>query len=269
MRNWATRLLILIALNAVPVVGVGWAGWATATALVLYWCETIILVALVAVRIYLHRKWTNKRGHYVEVVVETTLDGVTKTKTRVGHFGTNFCTVALVFSAGQALFLGLILWKTGLLQTVNVSQLKQGLTAITAFLLTGFVVDLAGLRQWPFAQIRRLSDAVLWRVFLVHIAIIIGVFATLWFKLPRSTLIAFVVLKLYTDITAQVPQYNPPDAPHWMVRLLGSGFADYWRVQRHDEEERAADEETVFSGKPMPLKQNPAGQYHRQSRANS
>jgi hypothetical protein len=214
VKNWLTRLLILIALNSVPVVGVGWAGWATATALVLYWCETVILVVLVAIRIYLHRKWTNKRGHYVEVVTETDYDGVRKTKTRVGHFGTGFCTVALVFSAGQALFLGVILWKTGLLRTVNVSQLKEGLTAITAFLLCGFSVDLAGLRQWPFAQIQRLSDAVLWRVFLVHIVIIIGVFATLWFNLPRSTLIVFVVLKLYTDIMAQIPQYNPADAPH-------------------------------------------------------
>lgn len=269
MKSWATRLLILIGLNAVPVVGVGWAGWATATALVLYWCETIILVVLVAVRIHLHRKWTNKRGHYTEDTVETTRDGVSRRETRVGHFGANFLTVALAFSFGQALFLFLILWKTGLLRTVNLSQLKQGLAVTTAFLFCGFFIDVAQLKQWPFALIRRLSDAVLWRVFVVHIAIIIGVFATLWFGLPRSTLIAFVVLKLYTDLTAHIPQYNPTEAPHWMVRWFGSGFAEYWRSERHDEEERAAAEETVFTGQPMPLKENRAGQQHRQSRANS
>ena len=269
MRNWATRVAILVGLNAVPVIGVGWAGWATATALVLYWCETVILVLLVAIRIHLHRKWTNKRGHYVEVVTETTQNEITRTKTRTGHFGTNFLTVALVFSMGQALFLGVILLKAGLLQTVNISQLKEGLVAVSALLLCGFVVDLTRLRQWPFAQIRHLSDAVLWRVFVVHIAIIIGVFSTLWFGLPRSTLMVFVVLKLYTDLTAQLPQYNPANAPHWMVWLLGSGFADFWRAQKHRDEERAANEETIFAGAPMPARENSVAQQHRQSRARS
>src|SRR5215470_7196700 len=78
--NWLARLSLLFGLNAVPVVGVARAGWTNATALVLYWCETVILVLLVALRIRLHRRWTNKRGHYCETLVKITQNGLSTTK---------------------------------------------------------------------------------------------------------------------------------------------------------------------------------------------
>ncbi len=269
MIKWFARLLGLVGLNAVPVVGVGWAGWTTATALLLYWCETMILVVLVAIRIHLHRRWTNKRGHYTEVRTTITKNGLTTNKTRIGHFGTGFLAVALIFGLVQAIFLAFILWKTHLLETVDLTQLKQGLTAITFFLLFGFFMDLAQLRQWPFARIRSLSNAVLWRVFLVQIVIIVGVIGAAWFGLPKITLIAFVALKFYTDATAHLGQYDPAEAPGWMVRLLGSGFSEYWRVQKRDDQERALAEEEVFDGRPMPFEENAIGQQDRQSRMNS
>jgi hypothetical protein len=53
----------LAGLNAVPVLGVLGGAWSSATALALYWCETVLLSMLIAVRIELHRHATHKRGH--------------------------------------------------------------------------------------------------------------------------------------------------------------------------------------------------------------
>ncbi len=251
--NWLARLSLLIGLNAVPVVGVAWAGWTNATALVLYWCETVILVLLVTVRIDLHRRWTKKRGHYCEMLVKTTRSGLTRTERRIGHFGTSFIAVALMFAIAQGIFLSFVLREEHLVDKVSFTQLRQGLAATTAFLCLGLFIDLSGLRGRPFAWIRDMSNAVLWRVFLVQIVIIGGVIGSSWFGLPRTALVTFVVLKFYTDATSQLGQYDPPEAPAWMVRLFGDSFGRYWRAVKHDDQVRAAAEEEIFKGSPMPL----------------
>ena len=255
--NWLARLSLLLGLNAVPVVGVAGAGWTNATALVLYWCETVILVLVVALRIHLHRRWTNKRGHYCEVLVKTTRGSSSKTQTTIGSFGTSFIIAALMFAIIQAIFLSFILYKTRLLDKVSFAQLSQGLAATTVFVCLGFFIERRGLRERPFAWIRDMSNAVLWRVFLVQIVIICGVIGSMWLGLPRATLITFVVLKLYTDATAQLPQYDSAEAPAWMVRLLGNSFARYWRAEKQVDQARAEAEEEIFNGKPMPLETTP------------
>ena len=255
--NWLARLSLLLGLNAVPVVGVVGAGWTNATALVLYWCETVILVLLVALRIRLHRRWTNKRCHYCETLVKITRNGLSRTERSTGYFGTSFIVVALTFATAQVVFLSFILYKTHLLDNVSFTQLMQGLAATAMFLCVGFLIDLKGLRERPFAWIRDMSNAVLWRVFLVQIVIICGVVGIAWLGLPRITLITFVALKLYTDATSQLPQYDPAEAPTWMVCVFGNGFAQYWRAAKRLDQARAAAEEEIFYGRPMPLEKTP------------
>jgi len=165
--------------------------------------------------------------------------------------------VALTFATVQAVLLAFILYKTHLADNVSVAQLTRGLSATTILLCLGFLVDLKGLRDRPFAWIREMSNVVLWRVFLVQIVIICGAIGIGWLGLPRFTLITFVALKLYTDATAQLPQYDPADAPGWMVRIFGSDFARYWRDAKRVDQTRAAAEEEIFCGQPMPLEQTP------------
>ena len=255
--NCLARLSLLLGLNAVPVVGVAGAGWTNATALVLYWCETVILVLLVALRIRLHRRWTNKRCHYCETLVKITRNGLSRTERSTGYFGTSFIAVALTFATAQAVFLSFVLYKTHLLDNVSFTQLIQGLAATAMFLCVEFLIDLRGLRERPFAWIRDMSNAVLWRVFLVQIVIICGVVGIAWLGLPRITLITFVALKLYTDATSQLPQYDPAEAPAWVVCVFGNGFARYWRAAKRVEKARAAAEEEIFYGRPMPLEKTP------------
>lgn len=60
----------------------------------------------------------------------------------------------------------------------------------------------------------------------------------------------FIVLKLLNDLATQLPQYNPKEAPRWMVRLLGPGFAEYWRKERTGEIVSASEDEEPFTGVP-------------------
>jgi uncharacterized protein DUF6498 len=244
------RLTQLIGLNAVPVAGVAWAGWTNKTALALYWCETVMFIILVFIRIHVHRMATQKRGHYVEILVTSTSGNARRRRNKVGYFATSFLVFSLAFSLGQLFFLGFATRDTG--DAVDRAKLIQGVEASAAFLFVGFVMDLAGIKERPFAWIRNMSMGALWRVFLVQFAIIIGAVGSTMFGWPRATLIAFVFLKLYTDATSQLPQYDPKEAPQWTQRIFGKGFAEFWRADKQKETEREAAEEQKFTGTPMP-----------------
>lgn len=252
--NRFMRVTQLIGVTSVPVAGVVWAGWTNATALVLYWCETLLLILLVAVRIHLHRTLTRKRGHYCEVLMSSTTNGRTKTRTKIGYFGTSFLVFGLAFWLGSGIFLGYTL-RDDQLGAVDADEVRAGLAVTAIFLSLGLFIDMVGLRERPFAWISQMSKGVLWRVFLVQIAIFAGFIGAHMLGLPRSTLFAFVFLKLYTDIASQLPNYDPQRAPRWMVRLLGRSFAEEWRKEKAVEGAREKAEEEIFDGRPMPIEQ--------------
>jgi hypothetical protein len=249
--NRLVRLTQLVGVTSVPVLGVTWAGWNNATALVLYWCETLILVLLVAARIHIHRRATKKRGHYCEMLVKITTNGLTKTERKIGYFGTTFLVFGIAFWLASGVFLGVVLRD----ETIDVDALKGALPITALLLCVGLLIDMIGIRERPFAWISKMSNAILWRVFLVQIAIFAGFAAANWLDLPRGTLLAFVALKIYTDVASQLPDYDPERAPRWMVRMFGRDFAEYWRKTKREETSREAAEEEIFDGRPMPLEQ--------------
>jgi hypothetical protein len=50
--------------NGLVIWGLGWAGWSGPTALAIHWAENAIGTIFIALRIWLHRRLTHKRGHY-------------------------------------------------------------------------------------------------------------------------------------------------------------------------------------------------------------
>jgi hypothetical protein len=60
----AFALLQVLALNGVTLYGVYFLGWSWGTALVLYWCETVLGTFFITLRMLLHRRLTHKRGYY-------------------------------------------------------------------------------------------------------------------------------------------------------------------------------------------------------------
>src|SRR5262245_39868808 len=102
------RLLVVLAINGVVIYGVGWAEWNGATALAVYWVETLTGGLLIAVRIWLHRRWTRKRGHY-RSQLGVTVSGAGDNPTTINSFFAEYLTLIIVFSLGHAVFLGAFL----------------------------------------------------------------------------------------------------------------------------------------------------------------
>jgi hypothetical protein len=244
----------LVGLNAVPVVGVLGGGWSNATALALYWCETVMLAALIAVRIELHRQATHKRGHYLPMQITTRTGARVSRRQGILPYSVFFVLAAVLSALAQGVFLFFVLRQAGLLASVRLDDLLLGVRVAAAFVGLGLLIDLWGLRERPFAWINAISLGVARRMLVVQMVIIIGVVAVGWLGAPEAVLIAFVVFKLLTDIGSQLPEYNPRHAPAWLVRLLGAGFADHWQRERRLEDAQAAAEEEVFTGVPMPAK---------------
>jgi len=247
--NHLFRVGQLVALNSVPVAGLLWAGWSDGTALTLYVCENLIMIVLVALRMSLHRKATNKRGHYVELKVSN--DGGRTWRKKTSTYTKSFLLMAAFFIAGQWAFLFVVLHK--LEWPVDLHALRQGVIAAAICLVIGFILDLQGLRQRPFIWIRTMADGTLWRICVVLITVTAGLWIATALDLPKAIFIVFASLKLFTDIANQFPQYNPDEAPDWLVRAsratgLRGNFAQYWRDERSKETSNAARDEEPFDG---------------------
>lgn len=224
------RVAQLVGLNSIPVIGVAFGDWSNATALALYWCETVILVFLVSIRIHVHRITTRKRGHFVEKRMKT--GQFSSRSGGIGHFGTSFLFFALILSVFNAIFLG---WAIGdeRVGAIDRQQLKQGLLAAAILLTVGLVMDLATIRKRPFAWIKAMSSGILRRVFLLYLVMIVGAILAAAIDLPRGVLLAFVLLKLWVDIGAQIPALQPKPT--------------------EKQQKLAAAEEQRFQGRPIPF----------------
>jgi hypothetical protein len=246
------RSIQLVGVHAVPVVGVFWGDWSDATAVAFYWCETAIVVFFVALRLVLHRRATNKRGHYVET--KTSIDGG-PWKKGVTTYNKSFLTTAIAFGVGNLIFLAVLL---GLFASrlgggeVDLDELKRGVAIAALIVAGGFAIDLAGLRERTFASLRLQAEAALWRVFVIYLAIFIGVFCAVVLDLPRALFVTFIGLRVFTDVASMFKQYDPERPPWWVSRFVKdrAAFEDEWRTEREARLRGQEEDEQPFLGRP-------------------
>jgi len=228
--NRIGRLTQLVGLNAVPIAGLMYAGWSDGTALALYWCETLIVMFLVAWRVRIHRELTNKRGHF------------TGTNS---YFSGKFLVVGLLALFLPAMFVAVAV------RHVDVHALGRGLLYSLAFLLVGFLLDLTTIREQPFMWIRKMAMFTWWRILLVDIAGLIGVFGV-GFDFPRAGVITFIALKIYTDVTANWPPYDPREPPRFL-RWFTNDTKELkieWEHEYDDRHQILMEDEEPFDGRP-------------------
>lgn len=225
MINRLSRLLQALAPNLVPAGGWFLAGWEPATTLIVYWAENLIASLAIATRIVLHRRATRTRGHE-------------------GGFLGGFLAASLAFTVVHGVFILAIVFAIMKVEIAR-GQVASGLRWMLLVQLVTLAVDVVLLRWWPFAEIRKRSDWMLGRVFVVHMAILVGMFLSVGSDSPGAIFGVFVVLKTLLDIGTLVPQWNPPEAPGWMARVVNrlpkkpgeEPFEVFWR--RHHQEELA------------------------------
>ena len=190
MRSRLLRLGVILGLNAVPGVGFFLAGWSGSTALILYWWENFFGSLLIAILIVVHRKLTRERSDSPD-------------QKTFAAFRANSLSNLFVFTIGHGIFLAAILFVISQDQhvaMVNAMELRPGLLGMTGFLLAGFYVDLIGLGDRSFAWLKRIGDFTFGRVLVVHLTIIFGGAAYVFFGRVRALLAVFIGLKLLLDL---------------------------------------------------------------------
>ncbi len=248
-----TGLFRLFAASVIPGGGYFFAGWSPSTTLALYWVETLIGTVAMGMRISLHRRWTGLAGHrrtHLNTEVTSTSGGKTR-KVQFGSFLSEFLFTALVFTLGHGIFLAMILGF--MLEPPNLDDMRKGVTGILACHGLAVGLDTFRLDTWPFARLKAMAEKLMGRVFVVHLAIIGGMFYMAWRDTPGAFFGVFVWLKALTDVGSMLPQWNPREPPRWLVKAMsvfpkqkGETFEEYWRrTDKQADQQRARDEERV------------------------
>ena len=264
----ARRLLPVAGANSVPVAGVFLAGWDGATALTLYWWENLIGSLLIALRILVHRLLTRKRGHWrlqISLAAHNERvggggahEGPGAAGARPGSFLGEFLAAGLAATAVHGLMLWVVVRRL-LDEGPEAEQLRAGVLAVAGFQVLGLAIDLVGIRDRPFAWIRKIAETGVQRVTLVHLVVIIG----WWVSLERGGLDGFfgpfAVLKALADFGTALSilgvNLYTEEAPGWLTATMhriapGRGdFAEHWRGLRQQERRlHERDEEVVPEG---------------------
>jgi hypothetical protein len=224
------RLAHLAGFNAIAIAGVFFRGWPDGTAVALYWCESLMFVLSVSLLVGLHRKLTNKSGHYF----------------RRRTYNKSFLTTSFVCALLQIPLLFPLLGLFGVGGGIDPHLLARGSAGAAVFVFVGFVSSLIGLRDRPFAWIKQTTDFALWRIFVTFIALFIGVFGGVVLGRPHTLIYAFAGLRLFTDIVSQFPEWNPDEPPRWMVSLFGARVTQDWLRTRARERSLAAENEITL-----------------------
>ena len=204
----AFALLQILVLNGVTLYGVYFLGWPWGTALVLYWCETLLGACFIILRMLLHRGLTHKRGYYrgqLGIQKHTKLRtpfGIQNKNKPFKSFIPEFVTGSLVFGLVHGVFLGFLIGELEdhEITTVDVSAVKKGVAAMALVMVGSFALDCQNLRGRPFAWIRDLAIRSMGRTIVVHLTILLGLFALKVFGLSQFPFILFAVLKILLEI---------------------------------------------------------------------
>ena len=257
----ARGLVALLGINAIPLAGVFLGGWSGATALSLYWWENLIGSLLVALRLLIHRRLTQKRGYQrLHLSLESRNTGGTwqpgrRPKVeRQGNFVKEFAVVALAATAVHGLLLWFVVRKV-LERSPDGTSLRYGVLGVAAVQVTVFLFTLRGLRQRPFAWVREQAQTAVNRVTFVHLVLIVGT----WVALKSETVTffgPFAVLKALADagnlLRSRGITLDTPEAPRWLTATMNRiaseskrDFGEYWRDLKSEERRLAEQDEEM------------------------
>jgi hypothetical protein len=248
------HLLTLLAVNAVPAGGWFVENWSAGTTLAVYWFENVAVCLFFSADIVFHQRWSPRRGHFRYRAPKS------DRRSSETSFVKGFLLTSLVFSAAHGLFLGLLLFvlhHNGRSDFAEIDwhSVKIGCLQVLIILAIDFVVDLPGLRQWSFWQIEQAANRSLGRVVVVHLTLVLGMFAAAMTDVS-ALFGVFVVLKTLNALSMALPQWEPVTAPKWLSRVMnrlpnvhpGQRFEDMWAKDCADEAERCERNEQQWTG---------------------
>ena len=246
----------IIAMNAVPLIGVLFFDWSIGTTLALFWAETLVLGTANVIRIVAHRRATRTRGH--ERTWQTgsarTLDGPT---TEPGSFLLSYGIVLYPFSIAHGVFLFVVLAmlshhrpEAASNWSVDFETLGAALAVTTAIGLGELGLDLMAISEKPFSWLEKRVQRSLAQIVIFHLGLLGGAVLLSQFETPLSFLPLIVLLKTLFDLGSELPKRPLPAAPPRWFRYLAQKlkknadveWAEVLALERRQEEQ---DEERV------------------------
>ncbi len=257
------HLLIAIALNAIPLIGVWKFGWAGGTVLLLYWLESLLGHLATMVKIKRHAALTHKRGHHQYIAVDA--------RGAAGSYFSYFSSIALMFTIAHGLFLGVILAmlahnKPEWVQfNVSWDNVKYGAILVAVLVSVDLAIDLRGIGKRSFLWIETVAGKRLTRVLVMHLTLIFGFAAMAMIESPIALLLVFIALKTMLDVAgSMVPDdglidvgypEQPPRFLRWIERVKPATggketLAEFWaRGRKETLARRKRHEEVMSSGR--------------------
>lgn len=208
-------VLLALLINAVPLVGVLYFDWSALTVLVLYWIENVLIAIGTSIRIAVHRALTRKQGYSagrnrlgIKVNDKPVTSGLLA-EYMIAAFG--FTAAHGVFVAGIAFILRENFPDTPMWR-FSFEQVWHGALAIAVMLAAELAIDLTRIRRVSFAAMTDYARSRMTRVFVLHLTLIVGMFAMGMTNSPMGILYVLIALKTLVDLGGAYRQTPPPPA---------------------------------------------------------
>lgn len=177
--TFLAALLYAVLMNGLPLAAVIYTGGSPGVLLLLYWFETVLMVATGAIRIVLHRRATAKAGHYVAASTssnkDSTASSVRAALDKPNDFLAGYLGITVIFTIAHGVFVLLLvfLFKVGGEVTWEAARwaLNYAIVVQGAFLLW----DLPQIRGWTFSQLGERVGQVSIRVLVTQLGLVFGI----------------------------------------------------------------------------------------------
>jgi hypothetical protein len=222
------NLLFVLAINAVPLVGVKYYDWSALTVVALYWVENLLVAIFTCARIALHRALTRKRGHWRINQLGVKINDKPSGQGLLGEYA----TMAFVFTLAHGIFVGGFIaiasqnhgnepfW------ALSWEQLRRGVLWMAAAMTLEFVIDAATMRSRSFAWIKSYVGQRMGRVLVMHLTIIFGMWGMMATESPFAVLYVLIVLKTFWDLASSAAGAKAADLstqpPAWLGKFANT-----------------------------------------------
>lgn len=171
--GFVPALLYALLMNVVPLVEVVVTGRSPAVLLLLYWFETVLLVGTGAVHIVVHRRATDKAGHYASI--EATADpdaGAAETRRSLADCNAylrSFLGITVIFTIAHGVFVAALVFLFGIAGPVSWPDARAALYYAIAVQGLFLLWDLPRVARWSFAELARSAGSVSLRVLVTQV----------------------------------------------------------------------------------------------------